>query len=279
MKVVLLESGRGNQAGVIAGWREKIGLTPDDSITLLSWYPPREQLPVDVHIVFGPKMRLRTKARSGAVLLDEIRRIRIAEEKRRREGGLDLDDAYDDEDRAKDEDDLAEQLPESMLGTAGTSAGMSSGMSSGMSAGMSAGRTATPPAATTAVPKPAAAKAPANAVLGLPKHHPDRIRAALRWRARAMLYTAKGSYPVRKGRAAVRRAMGGIPSEFALAMAGWKGATVVVGNADLVLSLDSRSQKAAWVLARRVHGPCVVVSYPAATRVLQQRRAEAADQA
>ncbi len=306
MKVVLLESGRGNRAPVIAGWREKIGLRPEDSITLLSWYPPREALPVDLHVVFGPKLRLRTKARSGAVLLDEIRRIRIAEEQRRREEGLDLDDAYDEDDAAQDEDDLAEQLPESMLGTAGKAAAREPGAQArpaepdteppseaAAAARAEASETieeiiesaaeASPavdePRASElpAVAAPAPAKVTTNDVLNLPMHHPDRIKAALRWRARKVYYTAKGSYPVRKGRAGVRRAIGGIPSEFAFALAGWKGAPVVVGNADLVLSLDSRSQKAAWVLARRVHGPAVVVSYPAATRVLHQRRAEDAE--
>lgn len=319
MKVVLLESGRGNQAPVIAGWREKIGLADDDSITLLSWYPPREALPVDLHVVFGPKMRLRTKARSGAVLLDEIRRIRVAEEKRRREEGLDLDDAYDardeeDDDAGRDEDDLAEQLPESMLGTSGKAAprepatqphavapekaapgeaaeearaeaseAIEEIIETAAEASPADDRPAAPiPSAAPPNSATAPADAPAGApndVLDLPIHHPDRIKAALRWRARKVFYTAKASYPVRKGRAGVRRAIGGIPSEFALAVAGWKGAPVVVGNADLVLSLDSRSQKAAWVLAQRVHGPAVVVSYPAATRVLHQRRAEETDEA
>ncbi len=101
MKVVLLESGRGNQAPLIADWREKLGLHDADSIALLSWYP---------------------------VLLDEIRRIRAAEERRRHDQGLDLDEAYDADadaedaahDMAQEQEDLAEQLPESMVGTSGT---------------------------------------------------------------------------------------------------------------------------------------------------------------
>lgn len=314
MKVVLLETGRGNHAGVIADWRERIGLTDDDSITLLSWYPPREVLPVERHIVFGPMLRLRTHARSGAVLLDEIRRIRLAAENRRRLQGIDVDDGYDErpseDDEMQAEDDLAEQLPESMLGAGGTSAGrhhdgrderprpQGSGERSRTDAsavieailetaaeqsaeidapadqpGAPASAAASPHAGKPG-PRDAPAGQPATDILSLPKHHPARVKAALRWRARRLVRTARRSHPLRRVPAGVRRAIGGIPNEFALTLAGWQGAPVVVGNADLVLSLDSRSQKAAWVLARRVHGPAVVVSYPAAKRVLQQRRAD-----
>lgn len=298
MKIVLLESGRGNQPEVIASWREKLDAIPQDSITLLSWYPPRAPLPVDRHVVFGPRLRLRTRARSGAVLLDEIERIARVEEQRRRQQALDrqagvepadaleaAEQAADEaEQRRQDEQDLAEQLPESMAGVSGqvpevpipdaapadggaaevvlTDDQIAEAQASATEGGPDVG-TGTPPA-------------PPDSILALPKHHPDRIKVALRWRARKAVHTVKRSYPVRKGRVAAIRAVGGIPSAFALAIAGWREAGVAVGNADVVLSLDSRSQKAAWVLAQRVHGPAVVVSYPAAKRVLQRRRAELA---
>ncbi len=309
MKVVLLESGRGNQAPLIADWREKLGLHDADSIALLSWYPPREPLPVALHVVFGPRMWLRTRARSGAVLLDEIRRIRAAEERRRHDQGLDLDEAYDADaedaahDMAQEQEDLAEQLPESMVGTSGTvsldqpvpvaSAGAQERQADAQEAIEEILETAATESTQPELQQhdersSAPADAPATRmgtdavgddVLNLPYHHPDRIKTALRWRARKVYFTAKRSYPVRKGRVVVRKAIGGIPSEFAAAMASWKGASVVVGNADLVLSLDSRSQKAAWVLARRVQGPAVVSGFPAAIRVLHQRRAEQAERA
>ena len=42
-------------------------------------------------------------------------------------------------------------------------------------------------------------------------------------------------------------------------------------DADLVIALDTASHRGAWILAKRVPGPDVVVGIPAAQRLLEQR--------
>ncbi len=68
MKVLVLTSGRGTHPGLLATWREALGLVPEDELSVLSWHPPAARLPAEVHVL-GPgdslPGRVITKATRG----------------------------------------------------------------------------------------------------------------------------------------------------------------------------------------------------------------------
>lgn len=114
---------------------------------------------------------------------------------------------------------------------------------------------------------------------------------------RAAISNTGGGSPVRrvvnKGRRVLKKIKGRVPTrvkalpgkvlrkikakmglnlQFATAAARSSRAVELFRDADLVVPLDARSQQAAWVLAKRVDGPRVVVGFPAANRELQRLR-------
>jgi hypothetical protein len=60
--------------------------------------------------------------------------------------------------------------------------------------------------------------------------------------------------------------------EFTLAATSSRTVNAVFATADVVVPVDQRSQKAAWILARRHAAPEVIVTLPAAARAVASRR-------
>lgn len=308
MKIVFMDTGRGTHRVAIDAWRAKLALEPDDTVSMLSWNVPREPLPISEHLVFGPKLRpLHTEPRrcrtafglfdDSDVSLSELRRADAQtppEANSTREPGL-------------DEEDLATQLTEQTADQRAT------GHPQMPSAGDDAPAAELGDQAEAAVkqePVPEVAADPVveflildgedflgdeefdeavlarrqrNRTAAMPLYHPTRLRQAAKWRLnKARLLTKRARAKVRRElknsnagpvQVAARLTGDGVSVQFAAAAARSQHAKRVIGEADVVVPLDYRSQRAAWVLAQQVPGPDVIVGLPAASRVIAQRRA------
>lgn len=308
MKIVFMDTGRGTHRGAIDAWRAKLALEPDDTVSMLSWNVPREPLPIGEHLVFGPKFRpLHAEPRrcrtafglfdDSDVSLSELRRADAQtppEEDSTREPGL-------------AEEELATQLTEQ---TADELATGHPHTPSASNHALGAPQTGTAQVATEQEPVPEVAVDPVeqflildgedflgdeefdeavlarrerNRTAAMPLYHPTRLRQAAKWRLnKARLLTTRARAKARRElkdsnavpvQVAARLASDGISVQFAAAAARSQHAKRVFGEADVVVPLDYRSQRAAWVLAQQVPGPDVIVGLPAASRVIAQRRA------
>ncbi|MGC5583360.1 hypothetical protein [Ornithinimicrobium sp. W1665] len=143
-----------------------------------------------------------------------------------------------------------------------------------------------------------------NDLSHLPVHHPRRLRQAVRWRSRraqrrasrlvsaqvrrVKRVTTRGAalpddwrklparardLPSTSVRKALSERKDGISWEFALAATRSSAVGELFRSADLVVPVDERAQKAAWLLARRHRGPDVYVTLPSGARALAARRA------
>lgn len=138
----------------------------------------------------------------------------------------------------------------------------------------------------------AAAMESAARVAHLPKQHPQRLAHGVRWRTNRVRLQVRGGY--RRGRARARAAHrrgaqwpsqalrsllrlrgSGIANEFALSVSRSRAAAEIFAGADVVVPVDDLSSRSAWILARRVEGPDVVVTFHAAARRIAQVRLRA----
>ncbi|EAP97494.1 hypothetical protein JNB_18528 [Janibacter sp. HTCC2649] len=106
-----------------------------------------------------------------------------------------------------------------------------------------------------------------------------RVGHAVKWRANRARLSVQGhpvaqrigaSTKVRRLRAAITP--GGLATHFALGCSRSPVVRRAVEGADLVVALDQNSQRAAWLLARRIAGPDVVVGIPAGARLVALKR-------
>lgn len=292
MKVLLIDSGRGSRRGAVDIWRGKLGLTPDDTICLVSWQTPGEPLPVAEHLVFGPRLRrdpepLRCQTASGLfddadIDLAAMRRASAAAPQISQPGPAELP-----------AEALAGQPQEQVEG---------SGSGESPEATAPAGSGETPP--DPGVQDPARltlvldgedfigdeefdeavlARRAKNRTASLPVLHPARLRQAAKWRLNRVRLTGRRAYRRAKReigtgtstpKKAVRKVIGDtVANEYALAVARSSDVVELAKGVDVVVPMDYRSQRTAWVIAQRVPGPDVIVGFPAAARIIARRRA------
>jgi hypothetical protein len=108
----------------------------------------------------------------------------------------------------------------------------------------------------------------------LPVLHPSRVRQAVAWRARRVKRSdsirALRRHPLFRAvrnQLSLRTALG-----FAASCLLARDVHDMTREADLVVGLDTASQRGAWTLAQKVPGPDVVMGVPAAKRLLEQHR-------
>lgn len=252
MKVLVLDTGRGIGTPKVELWREHLALAADDQLDLVSWFPPREALPLRRHLVCGPVLRLGSAPVEWAVAA--VSPALAASEP----SGIDA------------------QLETEALGASEPTTEQDAD-------------DAYVEAADRGGPGQPEVAEPATPTALLPLHHPRRLRQAVRWRARRDLRRARrlGSrvrkraqkrisqarhLPDRAARSLLHRSGDGIAGGYVLATYGSRQVHDLFREADVVLPVDARSQKAAWLLARRHAGPEVLVTLPAAKRALDARR-------
>ena len=294
MKILLIDSGRGNRRAAIELWRSKLGTERTDDIALFSWQPPAEPLPVVDHLVFGPRLRTarepqRSQTASGLFddadidLADMRRAARDAGPQVSRPGEPTLPS-----------DQLASQLTEHDASAAGHDSPASEGASASSPEAAGSAEDADPTAFTYVLDgedftgdeefdEALEARRARNRTALLPVYHPARVRQAAAWRANRVRLTARGA--VRrvkreigqgdsKPKQMIRKGIGEtVANQYALAVARSQEAERIAAGVDVIVPMDYRSQRAAWVLAQRVPGPAVVLGFPAASRVIAQRRA------
>jgi hypothetical protein len=252
MKVLVLDTGRGIGTVKVESWREHLGLKADDRLDLVSWFPPREILPLRRHLVCGPVLRLGHEPVDWAVAEASPARAATAGEVT----GSQVEPGVFGASEPTTEQDADQGYVEAADGGGSAHPGL-----------------AQPPAATDS----------------LPVYHPRRLRQAVRWRARRhvrrvgrlpsrvrkrahqRLSQVRG-LPDRAARSLLQRRGDGIAGGYVLATLGSRQVRRLFADADVVLPVDARSQKAAWLLARRYAGPDVLVTLPAARRALDARR-------
>lgn len=125
----------------------------------------------------------------------------------------------------------------------------------------------------------------APSVWHLSRANPRRLSAALGRRGRRLFdaFTARLPFPLtaqlrsssRLGKA-IRRRLGissdGVATDFAIAV-GWSRHVVSLARwADVMVPIDPKSRKAAWVLTRRVKGPDAAIDINSGTRVIRDLR-------
>lgn len=304
MKIVLMDTGRGNHVEVVQTWREKLGLRPEDTISLLSWQPPREPLPVLHHLVFGPVIQLRTaEPRHSRTLFDlpempadidasDMPGAQIADDRAEPDAGDAADPGA--AEASLGEADLAGQLSEQQvdhdLGLEDAVAGPGDDTTADAEVGPSSAELLGDETflGDEAFDDEIAERRRSNTTAHLPLTDPKRVRQAVKWRAnrarlrgRRVYRGARRRLRASDQRAArvARRLLGvgnsQIANSFALALSRSREAAGLFSGADVVVPMDARSQRGAWVLARRHEGPDVVVGFPAAVRAIERRRGTA----
>ncbi|GAA4110106.1 hypothetical protein GCM10022415_03620 [Knoellia locipacati] len=244
MKVVLLSTRR-LRPHMVDTAREELGLEPQDAehMTVVSWNPPIGRLRVASHLVVGPMLspsgRVRY-ARVDPVVLDEpdagephdladLTALVADADVEPLEEVTTLDVVDDIDDAETDAADPGDT--DDVLADQGDGATRRTGA--------------------------------------------RRVGHALKWRANRLRLTVQrhpvaqrigGSTKVRRLRGAVTP--GGLATHFALGCAQSPAVRRAVAGADLVVALDQNSHRAAWLLARRIAGPEVVVGIPAAARIV-----------
>lgn len=288
MRIVIMDTGRGTNRATIDLWRERLSLEPDDTISLLTWQPPAEPLPVAEHLVFGPRFEpARREPRRSQTRFDIFDDADISDADMRADASTSQGSA-DDVDQAAEASlgdiELSEQMSEQMTdASVRRSPEIATPEADASDAAVDAAAAAQDDAAA------AQDKAAGSRLTHLPWNHPARLKQAARWRlgkarrnARTLTrgVTRRGknyvrhsdSAPARLAKRAVRLRGDGVATSFALSAMRSTDAAELFGAADVVVPVDARSQRAAWVLAQKIDGPDVVVTYPAAARVIAARR-------
>jgi len=245
MKVVLLSTRR-LRPHMIDTAREELGLEPQDAehMTVVSWNPPIGRLRVAAHLVVGPML-----SPSGRVRYARVDPVVLDETDAGEPHDLgDLADLVADADAEPLEDvtplDVVDDIDD-----------------------------AETDAADDIDHTDDALRDPGDGATR--RTGARRVGHALKWRANRLRLTLQrhpvaqrigGSTKVRRLRGAVTP--GGLATHFALGCAQSPAVRRAVAGADLVVALDQNSHRAAWLLARRIAGPEVVVGIPAAARIV-----------
>lgn len=242
MKVVLLSTRR-LRPHMVETAREELGLEPRDAqnITVVSWNPPIGRLRVAQHLVVGPVL--------------SPGRVRYAR--------VDPTVPTDLTDVAEDPGAEVHKVHASPA-DAGSDADLGTNVDTAMDI-----------AVDTDVDTEIETDEPGSGAGSVERTGARRVAHALRWRANRVRLTVQ-RHPVaqRVGKSTkVRRLRhavtpGGLATHFALGCSQSAAVRRAVAGADLVVALDQNSHRAAWLLARRIAGPEVVVGIPAAARIV-----------
>lgn len=248
MRILVIDSGRGAHAAQVLELRESLGLLPEDEICWLSWYMPKEPLPVLRHLVLGPSLRHLGVARqcetaSGTSPSDDIHRDSLP------------DSAEDVLDPGFPEEQLEEQLTESAQPHHHAEDEPARDVPSSGSV---------EPAG------PARSKGVTYLVKG--------TRNVLRrtWRPLKTRIVTSDNVPLQVTVGVAQALYPGVGDRFALTAYRSRAVAQMAAECDVVVSHDTRSLRATWVLGRRVSDPALVAGIAAARRVIADRRTAAA---
>ena len=245
MNIVLLHTGRPMRVDQVVEARRQLRVDQSAHLSVISWNPPAGALPVDQHIL----VRTVGGSRSLPVLAVEPEVAPAALEDDGSTGlalgpGGPEEESADTVDKAAGVDEAAD-VP--------------------------------------VKPGPASARLTPAGVAHALRWRTNRARLAVRRRA-AVARRGLGSSPVRNhptvarvlGSTKLRRARKAVVpdthvSRYAAACLASREVHQLVDRADMVVAMDARTHRAAWLLARRHPRPDVVVGLAAAQRTLQAR--------
>ena len=268
MKILILSTGRGLRPEYVEQLRTKLGLRHSDGMSLVAWQRSGSPLPLSRHLVVGPHLLAGGRGKDQAVELPAL--VTAPGDGPAVDEGSAVDDGS-----ATDEDVVLK---------AGTAVEEGSALEqvSALDGALAPQGALVPQAALpTGEPVSEAAAARARqqqAMAMLPAWHPRRVRQAAGWRLRRLKRAASIRTRLRRNpqfRRARNRLSPGASLGFAASCL--RAGTVhgMARDADLVIALDTASHRGAWILAKRVPGPDVVVGIPAAQRLLEQRELSA----
>lgn len=297
MRVLVLDTGRGIGSDKVATWRSQLSLEDADELVLVSWFPPALPLPLSRHLVCGPVLRLGNEPADWPLQTVGPDREELPATGQA-EGGDSwgvADEAGNDSSGGLNAVDLDEQLTEQEADPSqAAAADREPWLGDGADGAAGAGELGPEENGATSTPD-APSVLPTN-LSHLPVYDPRRVRQAVRWRRkwaqrRASRFASRqvrrakklGSGARHPGDAArrlpstvvstgLRHRKDRIAWEFALASVRSRTVNDMVGTADVLVPVDARSQRAAWLLARRHGGPDVVVTLAAAARAVAARR-------
>jgi hypothetical protein len=275
VRVLIMDTGRGIGPDKVQMWSAHLGLTGADHISLVAWWRSSSPLPVDRHLVGGPVLRLDREPFDAPTQGRVAHRSEI--EATAANTSL-VDEAVTGASGGLSTAELDEQLSEQEAGHSQATAADQPGASEGHQS------------------LPVHVRRPDRQEAGrpsdmshLPILHPRRLRQAVAWRARrarrqaerfgarqvrrvTMLRSDTGHLPSAIIRTSLRGRKDALSWEFASMANTSRAVNTLFRTAEVVIPVDARAQKAAWLLARRHPGPDVIVTLPAAARAVAARR-------
>lgn len=293
MRILVLDTGRGIGPHKVALWRAQLGLEEHDEVRLLSWHPPAAPLPLETHLVCGPVLRLGREPQRWPVCdSDDVPGDAgpVAPHELSVTGAFELEEQLSEQEAEPGQAAAADRDGRHRDDTADatrTEAGPPEPQDLAVVATPEAPGTDRQPLDIAAGPTPSG---PPRSLAHLPVYHPRRVRQAVRWRSRRLrrrtvrlasrqLRRARGRrnelryLPSTAVSSALRLRSDGIAGEFALATVRSAAVADLVRTSDVVVPVDQRSLKTAWLLARRHRGPAVIATTAAAARAIALRRA------
>lgn len=248
MRILVVDSGRGNHAALVHELRDSLGLLPEDDLYWLGWHPPKEPLPVARHLVLGPSLRQLGVARQceTAPSASEGDDIHAADM---------LDTAEDPADDGLAEEQLEEQLPESA-------------QPHHRAEGDHCAAPANEPGSASHPPD---ARPRSTGVTYLVKGTRNTLRRT--WRPMKTRIVTSDRRPVQAVVGVAQAIYPGIDDRFGIAAYRSRSVTRLAAECDVVVSHDTRSQPATWLIGRKVTRPALVTGVAAARRVIAERRA------
>jgi hypothetical protein len=280
VRVLIMDTGRGIGPDKVQMWSAHLGLTAADHIGLVAWWRSSTPLPVNRHLVGGPVLRLDQEPFDAPTQQGRVAH-RSEIEATAANTSL-VDEAVTGASGGLSTAELDEQLSEQEAGHSQATAADQPGASEGHQS------------------LPVHVRRPDRQEAGrpsdmshLPILHPRRLRQAVVWRAKRSRRRAErfGARQVRRVKmlrsnadhlpsAMVRTSLRGrkdaLSWEFATMAMTSHSVNTLFRTADVVIPVDARAQKAAWLLARRHRGPDVIVTLPAAARAVAARRSSPA---
>jgi len=268
MKILILSTGRGLRPEYVAQLRTKLGLRHSDEMSLVAWQRSGSPLPLSRHLVVGPHLLAGGRGKD-----QEVERPSMVT-------ALGDGPAVD-EGPPVDDGSAAD---EGVVLNAGTAVDVGSALEqvSALDEALAPEEALVPQAALpTSEPVSDAATArdrQEQTMAMLPVWHPRRVRQAAGWRLRRLKRAASIRTRLRRNpqfRRARNLLSPGASLGFAASCLRAGSVRGMARDSDLVIALDTASHRGAWILAKRVPGPDVVVGIPAAQRLLEKRELSA----
>lgn len=252
MKIVFLSTGGGLRPEFISDLRTKLELRETDVVCLASWQLARVPLPVERHLVLGPRFRVAGDPTKDQPVQPRPGLIAPAVER--------------------------ETAPRLETPAAGETSAAPAETPAAAAPTPAAAR-ATNSAAPLSAYHPRRMKAAVAWRLRRLKkaarlRQSTRLRQTVRLKESARLRQALSGLNRARRHPQVRTVRGrltpGVSLGFAAACLRAGKVHAMARDADLVVALDAASHRGAWTLAQRVPGPGVVIGVPAAKRFLEQ---------